>query len=90
MLYPYLLVATEKADAAGKQLGANHTVDTCKNVRNWYSNHHQRGGMAPNNCTFRVVTGRVENKKNKTKAQNRQAEKLADKTTDKQLKFGIS
>ncbi|EWY96013.1 hypothetical protein FOYG_04875 [Fusarium oxysporum NRRL 32931] len=36
------------------------------------------------------VTGRVENKKNKTKAQNRQAEKLADKTTDKQLKFGIS
>ncbi|RKL37100.1 hypothetical protein BFJ70_g7260 [Fusarium oxysporum] len=46
--------------------------------------------MTPNNCTFRVVTGRVESKKNKTKAQNRQAEKLADKTTDKQLKFGIS
>ncbi|EWZ42172.1 hypothetical protein FOZG_07195 [Fusarium oxysporum Fo47] len=80
MLYPYLLVATEKADAAGKQLGE----------RPWYGNHHQQGGMTPNNCTFRVVTGRVENKKNKTKAQNRQAEKLADKTTDKQLKFGIS
>ncbi|RBA16789.1 hypothetical protein FPRO05_01513 [Fusarium proliferatum] len=62
---------------------ANHTAETCRLVPNTIIILSLEGQLAPNGCTFRVATGRVEKKKNKknNKKKKKADEKLADKVS---------
>ncbi|KAF5622433.1 hypothetical protein F25303_12045 [Fusarium sp. NRRL 25303] len=70
---------------------ANHTAETCRLVPDTITILSLGGQLAPNGCTFRVATGRIEKKKNnknnkkKNNKNNNNKNNKKKKTADQKL-----